>query len=284
MILFPKSFSNNNLQKTGNLLTHTTHEFEMKSFKQKIPMKFYVLKQCNDGKLCIDNINYNYTKAEVHSFTVSRTYSQKIIDKPRDLINPTRDTKTPYERVTRPANKPNFSYEEQILPPFRDTSIISDIYNLSDMFPYFDLESIDFNMMDMHQDTQKYYDPDYIPHLFFIDCIYRTLERNKINLFSLRKKLILGSERYVQFIEDIMCKEVLPDIERDRLIVLCYILILMVKKFKVNFDEFPAFKCDEGKILQMLKAIGCVRGKNKIVKLKSAPIKKATQTRRGNKR
>lgn len=302
MILFPATRNTDNFELVNlgddQHLMYRNENYEKISYKQRLPVKFYVMEEQPDGKLCLDGISYNLQKAEVHGFKIKPSNSRKTKTKQNtstltglyDAFGNKKAKASMDKRSTtqQPKTKVEFLYEEQILPKFNQTVKISEIYVLAEIFPNMDivgLNKIEFNKFDLHENIQKFYDPDLKPQLFLIDCIYKTLEQKKINMFFLRKKLIKGGKIFAEFLASVLHDEILTDINRDRLIVLCYILILMVNNFSLNLKEVPRFGCDEEKIRQFLKTIGCnTAKKSQVAKLKKAPQVFTRQSKRGTRK
>lgn len=297
MILFPKSHNNENYNlkktKTSSYLHFKNTNYEKISIKQPLPVQYYIMESNTNGSFSINSVRCNLKKAEVHYFKVKPTQAyetEKLQEHTRvqDLIL-TYGNKKSKTMVNKPSTTPisaakiSFAYAEQILPKYNDTLIVENIYQLNEMFPDIEmalLHKINFTSTDMHENLQVFFNPDYKAQLFLVDCIYKTLEKRKINIFYLKKQLIRGNKIYIDFLEDLMYNEAVTDINRDRLIILCYVLLLMVNKYKFEFEKFPKFGYDENTVKRFLKTIGCnINKQSRTVILKKAPDGYSKQNR-----
>lgn len=152
-----------------------------------------------------------------------------------------------------------FIGKTQILPPVNeDAKNVGEYFLLENMFPSNVLESfskIDMASVELHSDLKKLrQSKEHKIHFLLADCMIKLLERKYITNDCLNDSVYRS---FFEVIEDEIEVRRLTALCRDKLIVLCYILILEIEGFSVSYGALPDFKLPSEKVINMFKSIGC---------------------------
>jgi hypothetical protein len=147
----------------------------------------------------------------------------------------------------------------QILPPINeDAKDVEEYFVLERMFPTSVLDEfskINLGSVELHADLEAFkQDIGMKMHFLLADCIMKVLEKKYVT------RDCLSDSEYSSFF-DVIKNEIeemrLTPLCRDRLAVLCYILLFQIEEFCVHYDMLPKFGFGKEKVVSMLKLIGC---------------------------
>lgn len=167
-----------------------------------------------------------------------------------------------------------YTSPSQILPKINDQAEhIKDCYELELMFPSTllnDFRNIEISDIALSPILMSYgQNVKYKTHFLLADCIIKVMDKNFITSDCLNDT---GYECFYSFLKDHTEGKNLSPLGKDRLAVLCYILLLQIQSYVLDFDLVPSFGFTKTKIVALFKAIGCSYSKNRnILKLVSRP-------------
>lgn len=255
--------------------------------KQKLPIKYVVLKESEKGELAINGKNYRMKQAEYVYFETHVANSQNTLKADsniKNLINTfgNKKSKEIFKNMEnnqgeRRQTRQIFTYEEQILPKFNDTEVINEIYRLDDIFGteiIEEFQQVEYDDVDLHESLRKYYEKDKVV-ILLLDCLIKALERKRVSLKYIDEIFISGCSNFSNFIEPHLFKGYFTDLGKDKMVTIAYILFLMLNDYNVLADELPKFNYDHARLFQILKSIGCTYNK-KTMKYKLVKAPKAT--------
>jgi len=148
-----------------------------------------------------------------------------------------------------------FNVENQILPQFNSqTTSIKEVYSFDLLFREGVVEEFENTELVMPCSlVQKYCSTHSIENriLVAIDCIYKTLSRPffDVNRFPY--------PFFCEEVKDALFRKRLPQMEKDKLLVKLFILILMINDYRVRIEDLPTFDVLNNKVVALLKTIGC---------------------------
>ncbi|KAI4291815.1 hypothetical protein PAPHI01_1089 [Pancytospora philotis] len=165
-----------------------------------------------------------------------------------------------------------FNIGNQLLPDFnRDASDVRDVYRLELLFGDAVLEGLEH--ADVEPDDMCYAarvnrpDGDGRVLMVAVDCLYKILE-----LKSPKPENIPGCYRF--FYDEIkheMTRGRMSSLQRDKLTVKLYIVLLMINNYSLQYAQLPKFDAPRSKVVGMLKAIGCTVKPSGLVTLANFP-------------
>ncbi|KAM0671998.1 hypothetical protein OCOL_001056 [Ordospora colligata] len=147
----------------------------------------------------------------------------------------------------------------QILPPINENAKdVEEYFVLERMFPTSVLDEfskINLGSVELHADLETFkQDIGMKIHFLLADCIMKVLEKKYVT------RDCLSDSEYSSFF-DVIKNEIeemrLTPLCRDRLAVLCYILLFQIEGFCVHYDMLPKFGFGKEKVVSILKLIGC---------------------------
>lgn len=181
-----------------------------------------------------------------------------------------------------------FSGHEQILPDFnREAKEIKDIYSFSTMFDSYLLHQIrEYDLNEQNLKTGSFeYKSNHKIAFIVLDTILHALKRKYIP-----DKLPHGNISY-DILNQILSQQTdsrtleynkvrnYNNIEKMKFIAFALIMILKIKRYKVDLTELPNFHLDEVEIQKILKLLGCKIEKN-IAALRKAPENRINRRRK----
>lgn len=156
--------------------------------------------------------------------------------------------------------------EEQILPKFNeDTTDVSKVYKLSIMFDPYLLQRIkEYDLTVQNLKTENFkYNPKKKSIFIILDTILYVLKKNHIPDRLPHDEIsydilshILSQNTHEKLLEYNKIKNY-NQVEKMKLIAMCYIMILKIKDNKVNLLEVPKFHLTDPEIEKVLKVLGC---------------------------
>lgn len=156
-----------------------------------------------------------------------------------------------------PAHKTNAKV--QILPPSNEEAEgPEERFVMEKMFPKEVLEEfskINIGSVLLHPDLMSLRrDMDYKIHFLLADCIVKLMEKRYVTGDCLDDS---GYSSFFAVIKDDIENKKLTPLGRDKLAVLCYILILQIERFSLKYELLPDFKLPKEKVIKMFRMIGC---------------------------
>lgn len=147
----------------------------------------------------------------------------------------------------------------QILPEVNpEARGAGEYFTVERMFPRRVVESfsrISLNSVVLHGDLARFkQNMKYKTHFLLADCIIKLMEKKYITSDSLSDT---GYESFFEVIRDDIEGRRLTPLCRDRLAMLCYILLLQIEGRRVVYRDLPDFGFTKEKVVNMFKCIGC---------------------------
>lgn len=152
-----------------------------------------------------------------------------------------------------------FAGRNLILPPVNENAKgLADCFVLENMFPQSVLSKfsgISLGSVVLHADLMSFkQNIEYKMHFLLADCIIKLMEKKYVTSDCLSDTEYEG---FFEVIRDEVEGRKLTPLCRDRLAVLCYILLLQIEGLSVCYRDLPDFKLGREKVINMFKAIGC---------------------------
>ncbi|KAH9411592.1 hypothetical protein HK407_04g06970 [Ordospora pajunii] len=227
-----------------------------------VPCNFWVV-EASDGKICMENA------VRARMIAVETVYESGVVSRETgiDELYMSFGNKRMMDYVKRKSIDGNSGVlvrskihaKTQILPPINeDAKGVEEYFVLERMFPATVLDEfskINLGSVELHADLEAFkQDVGMKKHFLLADCIMKVLEKKYIT------RDCLSDSEYWSFSEviknDIEEMKLTP-LCRDRLAVLCYILLFQIDGFCVHYDMLPKFGFGKNKVVGMLKLIGC---------------------------
>lgn len=234
-----------------------------KGTEASVPCNYYVVESSDNNIINMNNVMRSRIIVFEIIYETGVTYAESNIDdlilsfgskKSIDMIN-----KREINGRLKKTTGARFTSKTQILPPINeDAKDIREYFTLENMFPkdvLGNFSEIDMDSIALHPDLINFkQNIKYKKHFLLVDCIIKLMEKKYITSDC------LSDTEYSSFFKTIK-EEVegrrLTPLCRDRLAILCYILLLEVEGFSVSYRSLPNFKFSKEKIINMFKSIGC---------------------------
>lgn len=164
------------------------------------------------------------------------------------------------------------SIGNQLLPNFdKDAEDAKDAYKLELLFNediLMKLSHVDVNLDDLCY-LVKESKSDEETHLMIVavDCLYKILILKNIRYEHIPREYHF----FYDEIRDELSRGRLSSLQRDKLIIKVYIILLMINGYSMHYDDFPTFDAPRVKVVGMLKAIGCTIKPSGLVTLTNLP-------------
>jgi hypothetical protein len=159
----------------------------------------------------------------------------------------------------RAASSAKFVVKSQLLPPMNeDAGCVEEYFTLETMFPQDVLEAfskLEPSEATLHSSLLRLKQKRGLKlHFLLADCIIKLLEKKYILSDCLSET---GYESFYRLIVDDVESRRLTPLGRDRLAVLCYILLLNIEGFTLHYASLPSLGMPKIKVINLFKTIGC---------------------------